>query len=77
MADQRSLFGLDERYRALPAAGDPLERPASVVDFAVFRAELDGALARAARSSFLPSVPVSPSRRTMHLQRQHKHNRAS
>lgn len=77
MADRRGFFGLDERSRALPAAGDPLERLASVVDFAVFHTEFDGTLARTARSSFHSSAPVSPSRRPTHLQRQHKPNRAS
>ncbi|SUS08636.1 hypothetical protein DF3PA_170059 [Candidatus Defluviicoccus seviourii] len=77
MADQRGFFGLDERYRALPAAGDPLERLASMVDVAVFRTELDGALARADRRFSLSSAPVSPSRRPSHLERQHKPNRAS
>jgi IS5 family transposase len=50
MADQRGFFDLDERYRALSAAGDPLERLAAVVDFAVFRAELEAALARSDRA---------------------------
>lgn len=50
MAEQRGLFYLDERYRALSAAGDPLERLAAVVDFVVFRADLETALARSDRS---------------------------
>lgn len=50
MADQRGFFDLDERYQALSAAGDPLERLAAVVDFEVFRADLDTALARSDRS---------------------------
>ncbi len=50
MAEQRGLFYLDERYRALSPAGDPLERLAAVVDFVVFRADLETALARSDRS---------------------------
>ena len=50
MAEQRGFFDLDERYRALSAAGDPLERLASVVDFEVFRDDLDAALARSDRA---------------------------
>ncbi len=40
------LFDLDERYAALSRTGDPLERLAAVVDFEIFRADLDAALAR-------------------------------
>jgi IS5 family transposase len=50
MAGQPSFFDLDERYRALSAAGDPLERLAKVVDFELFRAELEAALQRSDRS---------------------------
>lgn len=32
MAGQAEFFDLDERYRVLSAAGDPLERLAAVVD---------------------------------------------
>ncbi len=46
MAEQRGFFDLDERYSALSKAGDPLERLAAVVDFEVFRPELDAALNR-------------------------------
>jgi transposase len=46
MAGQRGLFDLDERYAALSRTGDPLERLAAVVDFEVFRSDLDTALAR-------------------------------
>ena len=49
MADQRGFFDLDERYVALSSAGDPLERLAAVVDFKVFRPDLDAALARSNR----------------------------
>src|SRR5512134_62008 len=50
MAEQRGFFDLDERYRALSAAGDPLERLAKVVDFELFRGELEAALQRSDRS---------------------------
>ena len=50
MAEQRGFFDLDERHRALSAAGDPLERLASVVDFEVFRDDLDAALGRSDRA---------------------------
>ena len=50
MAGQPGFFDLDERYAALSAAGDPLERLAAVIDFELFRAELDDALARSDRA---------------------------
>jgi hypothetical protein len=37
MVGQPGFFDLSDRYEALSAAGDPLERLASVVDFEVFR----------------------------------------
>jgi IS5 family transposase len=46
MADQRGFFDLDERYAALSKAGDPLERLSEVVDFGIFRVELEAALQR-------------------------------
>ena len=46
MADQRGFFDLDERYVALSKAGDPLERLSAVIDFEIFRPELDAALNR-------------------------------
>lgn len=49
MAGQPGFFDLDERYAALSASGDPLERLARVVDFEIFRADLDRALNRSAR----------------------------
>jgi IS5 family transposase len=49
MAGQPGFFDLDERYAALSAAGDPLERLAKVVDFELFRGELDAALERSDR----------------------------
>lgn len=39
-----------ERLKALSAAGDPLERLAAVVDFEVFRGDLEQALSRSDRS---------------------------
>lgn len=50
MADQAGLFDADARLRALSAAGDPLERLRSVVDFELFRPDLEAALNRADRS---------------------------
>ncbi|HET6521512.1 MAG TPA: IS5 family transposase [Geminicoccaceae bacterium] len=49
MAGQPGFFDLDERYAALSASGDPLERLARVVDFEIFRADLDRALNRSER----------------------------
>jgi IS5 family transposase len=50
MAAQPGLFDLDERYGALSAMGDPLERLAAVLDFELFRSELDAALDRSDRA---------------------------
>lgn len=50
MAGQPGFFDLDERHRALSAAGDALERLARVVDFELFRSELEAALRRSDRS---------------------------
>jgi len=46
MAEQRGFFDLDERYSALSAAGDPLVKLGRLIDFEMFRPELDRALAR-------------------------------
>jgi IS5 family transposase len=48
MVGQPGFFDLDQRYAAL-SAGDPLERLGAVVDFELFRAELDTALDRSDR----------------------------
>ena len=40
MAGQPGFFDFSDRYEALSAAGDPLERLAAVVDFEVFRGPL-------------------------------------
>jgi transposase, IS5 family len=50
MAGQPGFFDSDERLTALSAAGDPLERLAKVVDFEVFRDDLEAALSRSDRS---------------------------
>ena len=50
MAGQPVFFDGDERLRALSAAGDPLERLAAVIDFEVFRGELEAALSRSDRA---------------------------
>jgi IS5 family transposase len=50
MVGQPGFFDLDRRYAALSAAGDPLERMATVVEFELFRAELETALERSDRS---------------------------
>jgi transposase, IS5 family len=50
MAGQPGFFDSDERLRGLSAAGDPLERLGLVVDFEVFRVELEAALSRSDRS---------------------------
>ena len=49
MSDQRGFFDVDERLAQLSKAGDPLLRLASVVDFEIFRDELDRALSRRSR----------------------------
>ena len=50
MAGQAGFFDADDRLRALSAAGDPLERLRAVVDFELFRPDLEVALTRADRS---------------------------
>jgi IS5 family transposase len=50
MAGQPGFFDLDERYAALSLAGDPLARLAMVVEFELFRPELEAALARSDRA---------------------------
>lgn len=50
MVDQPGFFGTEARLRALSAAHDPLERLKTVVDFELFRADLEAALSRADRS---------------------------
>src|SRR5512138_3933699 len=50
MAGQPGFFDADERLKVLAAAGDPLVRVAAVVDFELFRGELETALERSDRS---------------------------
>jgi IS5 family transposase len=50
MAGQAGFFDLDDRYAALSAAGDPLEKLAAVVNFEVFRYRLEKARKRSDRS---------------------------
>jgi len=50
MVGQPGFFDADERLAWLSEAGDPLERLARVVDFEVFRPELDAALGRSDRA---------------------------
>jgi transposase, IS5 family len=50
MAGQPGFFDGEERLKALSAAGDPLERLAQVVDFEVFRKDLERALSRSDRA---------------------------
>lgn len=50
MAGQPGFFDADERLKVLSAAGDPLVRLAAVVDFELFRGELETALERSDRS---------------------------
>ena len=50
MARQPGFFDADERLAALSAAGDPLERLRAVVDFELFRPDLEVTLARGDRS---------------------------
>ena len=49
MVGQPGFFDLSDRYAALSAAGDPLERLGAVVDFEVFRGPLIVALRRSDR----------------------------
>jgi transposase, IS5 family len=50
MAGQPGFFDSDERLKALSTAGDPLERLAQVIDFEVFRGDLEAALSRSDRA---------------------------
>ena len=49
MGVQPEFFDTEERLRELSEAGDPLERLLAVVDFEIFRADLDAALRRSDR----------------------------
>jgi transposase, IS5 family len=50
MAGQPGFFDGEERLKALSAASDPLERLAAVIDFEVFREDLESALSRSDRA---------------------------
>jgi transposase len=50
MAGQAGFFDGEERLRALSAAGDPLQRLAQIIDFEVFRGDLERALSRSDRA---------------------------
>lgn len=50
MGRQPGFFDAEARLAALSAAGDPLERLRAVVDFQLFRPDLEAALARGDRS---------------------------
>ena len=50
MAGQPGFFDGDERLKAFSAAGDPLERLARMIDFEVFRGDLEAVLSRSDRS---------------------------
>jgi transposase, IS5 family len=50
LAGQAGFFDSDERLKALSAADDPLERLARVIDFEVFRGDLEAALSRSDRA---------------------------
>jgi len=49
MSGEPGFFDLDERYGALSAAGDPLLKLSSVIDFELFRPALKRALRRSDR----------------------------
>ena len=50
MRGQAGFFDVDERLRQLSAKGDSLERLNAVVDFALFRADLEQAVPRSDRA---------------------------
>jgi hypothetical protein len=58
MVRRPGLFDLDERHRALSAAGDPLERLAKAVDFELLRGELEAVLARSDRALSAPPTSL-------------------
>ena len=50
MAGQPGFFDVDERLKQLSAKGDRLERLNAVVDFDLFRPDLERAVPRSARA---------------------------
>ena len=65
MAVQPGFFDSDERLKALSAAGDPLERLAQVIDFEVFRGDLEAALSRSDRLKACPWIEQGAADRPM------------
>jgi transposase, IS5 family len=54
VAGQPDFFDREERLKALSATGDPLERLAQVIDFEVFRGDLEAAPSPSDRTKRLP-----------------------
>jgi transposase, IS5 family len=50
MRGEPGFFDVDERLKELSAKGDDLERLNAIVDFEMFRADLQGAVPRSDRS---------------------------
>src|ERR1700739_1651389 len=50
MAGKPGFFDIDERLKQLSAKGDSLERLSAVVDFELFRADLEAAVPRSDRA---------------------------
>ncbi len=50
MRGQAGFFDVDERLKQLSAKGDSLERLSAVIDFELFRADLERAVPRADRA---------------------------
>src|SRR3569833_4041364 len=50
MRGQAGIFDVDERLKELSAKGDHLERLTAIIDFELFRADLEQAVPRAGRS---------------------------
>ena len=58
MCGQAGFFDVDERLKQLSAKGDSLERLNTVVDFELFRADLERAVPRSnrAKAAARPSI---------------------
>jgi hypothetical protein len=54
MREQAGFFDVDERLKQLSAKGDSLGRLKAVVDFELFRADLERAVPRSERAKSLP-----------------------
>ena len=59
MRGQAGFFDVDERLKQLSAKGDNLERLSAVVDFELFRADLEGAVPRSDGAQKAHSQPHS------------------